>query len=190
MRVAVPGAHNARNAAVAAVAALAAGAPVDAAARALARFAGVARRFEFRGEPAGVTFVDDYAHLPTEVARRARGGPGRRLGAGRGRLPAAPLQPDRRAGAAFADAFADADVVVVTDVYAPGSRRVPGVSGRLVADAVAGAAPGSPTSPTWPGAPSCGRASAGAAAPGRPVPDPRAPATSRRWPDELIAATA
>ena len=46
---------------------LAAGVPFDAAARALARFAGVARRFEFRGRAHGVTFVDDYAHLPTEV---------------------------------------------------------------------------------------------------------------------------
>ena len=34
---------------------------------ALARFAGVARRFEFRGEDQGVVYVDDYAHLPTEV---------------------------------------------------------------------------------------------------------------------------
>ena len=41
--------------------------PAEAAARALARFGGVARRFEFRGEHDGVTFVDDYAHLPTEV---------------------------------------------------------------------------------------------------------------------------
>ena len=50
LAVPVPGLHNARNAAVATVAALAAGVPFDAAARALARFAGVARRFEFRGE--------------------------------------------------------------------------------------------------------------------------------------------
>ena len=65
----VPGVHNARNAAGAA----GAGPPARASpwprrAAALARFAGVARRFEYRGEAAGVTFVDDYAHLPTEVA--------------------------------------------------------------------------------------------------------------------------
>ena len=52
---------------MATVAALDAGATGEAAARALARFGGVARRFEFRGELGGVTFVDDYAHLPTEV---------------------------------------------------------------------------------------------------------------------------
>ncbi|HUO49872.1 MAG TPA: UDP-N-acetylmuramate--L-alanine ligase, partial [Acidimicrobiales bacterium] len=64
----VPGVHNATNAALALVASMAAGAGFEAGARALARFAGVARRFESRGEAGGVTFVDDYAHLPTEVA--------------------------------------------------------------------------------------------------------------------------
>ena len=79
LSVPVPGLHNARNAAVATVAALAAGVPFEASARALARFAGVARRFEFRGSARGVTFVDDYAHLPTEVSAvlaAAKGGDG------------------------------------------------------------------------------------------------------------------
>ena len=44
------------------------GVPLAEGAAALAGFRGVARRFELRGEAAGVTFVDDYAHLPTEVA--------------------------------------------------------------------------------------------------------------------------
>ena len=136
LQVAVPGLHNARNAAVATVAALAAGAPVDAAARALARFGGVARRFEFRGVQRGVTYVDDYAHLPTEV--RAA------LGAARngdwGRVVAV-FQPHRysrtaEVGAGFGGAFDDADVVVVTDVYGAGEAPVPGVSGRLVAESV------------------------------------------------------
>ena len=58
VHVGVPGRHNARNAAVALVAALRAGASFGAARTALARFAGVTRRFEFRGEAHGVTFVD------------------------------------------------------------------------------------------------------------------------------------
>ena len=136
LQVAVPGLHNARNAAVATVAALAAGAPVEAAARALARFGGVARRFEFRGVQRGVTYVDDYAHLPTEV--RAA------LGAARngdwGRVVAV-FQPHRysrtaEVGDGFGDAFGDADVVVVTDVYGAGEAPVPGVSGLLVAESV------------------------------------------------------
>jgi UDP-N-acetylmuramate--alanine ligase len=142
LRVPVPGLHNARNAAVATVAALTAGIPVEAATRALARFAGVARRFEFRGEAHGVTFVDDYAHLPTEVAAvlaAARDGAWGRV--------VAVFQPHRYSrtaalGAEFGPAFADADVVVVTDVYAAGEAPVPGVSGAVVADAVRRAFPG------------------------------------------------
>jgi len=126
---------------VAVGAALAVGAPVEAAQRALARFAGVARRFEQRGTRDGVRFVDDYAHLPTEVAaviEAARGtGPERLV---------VVFQPHRYSriaalGAAFADAFTDADVVVVTDVFPAGEQPQPGVTGRLVADAVAGAHP-------------------------------------------------
>ncbi len=136
LRIGAPGLHNARNGALAAVAALEAGAPFAAAQAALARFAGVTRRFEFRGESRGVTFVDDYAHLPTEVRAAlatARSGGWPRV--------VAVFQPHRfsRTAAlapAFGTAFADADVLVVTDVYSAGERAVPGVSGRLVADAV------------------------------------------------------
>ncbi|MGH9123550.1 MAG: UDP-N-acetylmuramate--L-alanine ligase, partial [Acidimicrobiales bacterium] len=63
----VPGVHNVRNACGALVAAKLIGADVEAVRRALARYGGVARRYEFRGERAGITFVDDYAHLPSEV---------------------------------------------------------------------------------------------------------------------------
>jgi UDP-N-acetylmuramate--alanine ligase len=136
VRVGVPGLHNARNAAVATVAALRAGAPFEAARAALERFAGVPRRFEFRGESRGVTFVDDYAHLPSEVravlATAREGGWSRVV---------AVFQPHRftrvaALAAEFGSAFADADVLVVTDVYGAGERPVPGVSGRLVVDAV------------------------------------------------------
>ena len=144
LAVPVPGLHNARNAAVAVVAGLAAGAPFAAAAAALGRFAGVPRRFEFRGEVHGVTFVDDYAHLPAEVRAAlaaARTGDWARV--------VAVFQPHRYSRTAalapsFADAFDDADVVIVTDVFGAGERPVPGVSGRLVADAVAAHLPGRP----------------------------------------------
>jgi UDP-N-acetylmuramate--alanine ligase len=136
LAVPVPGLHNAKNAAVAAVTALAVGVPFDAVARALARFAGVARRFEFRGTLDGVTFVDDYAHLPSEVRAAlaaARDGGWPRV--------VAVFQPHRYSRTSelweeFGRSFADADEVVVTDVYGAGEAPVPGVSGRLVADAV------------------------------------------------------
>jgi UDP-N-acetylmuramate--alanine ligase len=151
LTIGVPGLHNARNAAVAAVAAMAAGASFSAAQSALARFAGVARRFEFRGEAEGVTFVDDYAHLPTEVRAAlatARSGGWSRV--------VAVFQPHRfsRTAAladAFGTAFSDADALVITDVYSAGERPVPGVSGRLVFDAVRAQEPSLPVvyAPGW-----------------------------------------
>jgi UDP-N-acetylmuramate--alanine ligase len=133
------------------VAALQAGAPFEAAQAALARFAGVTRRFEFRGEARGVTFVDDYAHLPTEV--RAALATARTGGWSRVVAVFQPHRFSRTAALAteFATAFADADVLVVTDVYSAGEPPVPGVSGRLVADAVRAADPRLPVvyAPAW-----------------------------------------
>ena len=112
--LAVPGVHNARNALAATAMAAELGAPVDAAERALARYAGVARRWQYRGEHAGITFVDDYAHLPSEVATAID--TGRRGGWPRVVAVFQPHRFSRTAAlwASFADAFADADVVVVT----------------------------------------------------------------------------
>jgi UDP-N-acetylmuramate--alanine ligase len=134
--VPLPGLHNARNAAAATTAALALGAPFEAAAKALADFAGVRRRFEARGEAGGVTFIDDYAHLPTEVAAAiaaAKAGGWQRV--------VCAFQPHRYTRTAalwrdFGDAFSDADVLAVTDVYAAGQEPIPGVTGKLIVDAV------------------------------------------------------
>ena len=136
VHIGVPGLHNARNGATAIAAALQVGVPFPAAQAALARFAGVTRRFEFRGEAAGVTFVDDYAHLPAEV--RAALATARTGGWDRVVAVFQPHRFSRTAALAteFGTAFADADVLVVTDIYSAGERPVPGVSGRLVADAV------------------------------------------------------
>jgi UDP-N-acetylmuramate--alanine ligase len=141
VRLPVPGLHNARNAAAALVTGMAVGASFEAGARALARFGGVARRFEHRGEVDGVTFVDDYAHLPTEVAAALEAaGEG-----GWGRVVCV-FQPHRfsRTEALwpeFADSFVGADVLAVTDVYPSGEAPRPGVSGKLVVNAVLDAHP-------------------------------------------------
>ena len=137
-RVAVPlpGIHNARNAAGALVAALALGAGFEAAAGAVARSRGVARRFQLRGRRDDVTYVDDYAHLPGEVAAALSAA----VDGGWERVVCV-FQPHRftrteALAADFAGAFAGADLVVVTDVYGAGEAPRPGVTGRLVADAV------------------------------------------------------
>jgi len=144
VRVGAPGRHNVANASVAAAVAILRGVRDDDVVESLGRFAGVPRRFEFRGEFNGASIVDDYAHLPSEVAAAiatARAG-------GWGRIVAV-FQPHRytRTGSladSFAGAFNGADLVVVTDVYAAGELPIPGVTGRLVADAVSGGA-GAPT---------------------------------------------
>ena len=109
------------------------------------------RRFEFRGEAGGVTFVDDYAHLPTEV--RAALATARTGGWSRVVAVFQPHRFSRTAALAteFGTAFADADVLVVTDVYSAGEPPVPGVSGRLVADAVRSSDPRLPViyAPAW-----------------------------------------
>ena len=89
-----------------------------------------------------MTLVDDYAHLPSEVRaalRAAREGGWPRV--------VAVFQPHRYTRTAslwrdFADAFVDADAVVLTDIYAAGEAPRPGVSGRLVLRAVLDAHPG------------------------------------------------
>lgn len=136
VRLPVPGLHNARNATGALVMGLLLGAPFEAAARALARYGGVARRFQFHGERDGVTFVDDYAHNPGKVQAvlaAARSGGWRRV--------VCVFQPHRYSRTAtlwpdFADVFVDADVVVVTDVYAAGEAPQPGVSGKLIVNSL------------------------------------------------------
>ena len=132
----VPGEHNARNAAAAIAVAFRLGIPLDSAQRALARFAGVARRFEFRGEAGGITFVDDYAHLPGEITATL----GAACQGGWSRVVAI-FQPHRysrvqQLAGAFGAAFEEADLVVVTDIYPAGEDPIPGITGKLIADAV------------------------------------------------------
>ena len=138
---AAPGLHNARNAAGALAACLVRGVPLADGAGALASFAGVARRFEQRGTAGGVTFVDSYDHLPTEVAAAlaaARTGPFQRV--------VCVFQPHRYTRTrdlahTFADAFVDADLLGVTELYPAGEPPLAGVSGTLVRDAVVGSHP-------------------------------------------------
>ena len=138
---AAPGIHNARNAAAAIAMAHTLGVGLPEAAQALAGFRGVARRFEVRGEANGVVLVDSYDHLPTEVEAvlaAARAGDWGRV--------VCCFQPHRYSrteslGRTFADCFADADVLVVTGIYPAGEPARPGVTGKIVADAVLDAHP-------------------------------------------------
>ncbi|MGI8661657.1 MAG: UDP-N-acetylmuramate--L-alanine ligase [Acidimicrobiales bacterium] len=141
LRLPVPGLHNIRNATAATAIALEHGIEFAACEAALARYAGVARRFQYRGRSGGVTVVDDYAHNPGKVAAllaAARSGEWPRV--------ITVFQPHRysRTAAltgAFAPAFDDADLLIIMDVYGAGEAPVPGVTGKLLVDAVLGHRP-------------------------------------------------
>jgi UDP-N-acetylmuramate--alanine ligase len=133
-RLRVPGAHNVRNALAAVAACTALGVPLGVIIEGLARYQGVARRFELKGEIAGITVIDDYAHHPTEV--RAT------LAAARERYPnrrvVAYLQPHTysRTKALLLDwpsAFDDADIVLIGDIYAARERDTLGMSAEQLA---------------------------------------------------------
>jgi UDP-N-acetylmuramate--alanine ligase len=135
----VPGRHNLLNAGAALAACEWLGVDLQEAASGLGRFTGAARRFQRLGEVRGVVVVDDYAHHPTEL--RAT------LAAARGTGPervVVVVQPHRYSrtqvlGAELGRAAAAAELVIVTDVYASSEIPVPGVTGRIVADAASAA---------------------------------------------------
>ncbi|HJR44029.1 MAG TPA: UDP-N-acetylmuramate--L-alanine ligase [Actinomycetota bacterium] len=140
----VPGRHNVSNALAAAAACVEVGVDLGTVAAGLRSYSGVERRFHIKGSVDGVTVIDDYAHHPTEVRATlaaARSGGWDRV--------VAVFQPHRYSrtaafAAAFGAAFGDADRVVVTDVYGAGEEPVPGVSGKMISDAVCAALPGRP----------------------------------------------
>lgn len=141
MQLQVPGQHNISNALAAVAVGRLLGLDFEMIASAIASFAGAKRRFELRGRCNGISFIDDYAHHPSEI--RAT------LNAARVKLEQVPnsrvvaiFQPHRYSRTAtfldeFATAFGDADLVVVTDIYSAGEVNIHQLNGQKVADAIA-----------------------------------------------------
>jgi UDP-N-acetylmuramate--alanine ligase len=134
--LAVPGEHNRQNAGAALSALELAGVPRAEAEPVLRAFAGTGRRFEIH--PHGdVTIVDDYGHHPTEVAATIAAAresfPGARI---RVLFPPHLYSRTRHLADEFAEALEGADDVTVTDIYPAREQPVPGVTGRLVIDAL------------------------------------------------------
>ena len=131
----VPGRHNLENALAAVAVASELGLPFEQTAAGLADFRGAERRFEVRGEPNGILVVDDYGHHPTEIAAV--------LAAARtfGRRIVVAFQPHRFTRTAalidsFGPALGVADHIVLTDIYAAGEDRIPGITVDALADAI------------------------------------------------------
>ena len=134
-----PGIHNVRNAAAAAAVALSLNVPADLIRAGLAKFSGVGRRFEIKGVFNGVTLIDDYGHHPAEISAT--------LEAARGcnydRLLVL-FQPHRYTRTQhlwedFRRSFNQADVLVISEIYAAGEQPIDGVTGEKLAEAISSA---------------------------------------------------
>ena len=137
IEIELPGRHNVLNSLAAIGVAIEMEIPMEAAARGLRKVGGIHRRFQIKGEAAGVTVIDDYGHHPTEIRATLTTlkscFPDRRL--------MALFQPHRysRTQALFDDfctSFNQADCLVLTEIYAAGEKRIPGVSGAALVESI------------------------------------------------------
>lgn len=133
----MPGAHNVLNALACTAVALELDVPFDKIQEGFTQFGGVGRRFTVKGEKNGIMVVDDYGHHPAEI--RAT------LGAARNGWPERRLvvafQPHRYSRTKelfneFVTCFYDADVLVLTDIYAASEQPIPDVTAERLADEV------------------------------------------------------
>jgi len=134
-----PGIHNVRNATAAAAVGLSLSVPADLIRSGLANFSGVARRFEIKGTYAGVTLIDDYGHHPAEIRATLEAA----RGCGHKRLLAL-FQPHRYTRTQFlwedfCRSFNEADILVMTEIYAAGEAPIEGITGERLAQAVSAA---------------------------------------------------
>jgi len=129
----VPGKHNVYNSLAAIAVALELDVPFDTIKHALSEFTGAERRFQFKGEEKGVTVVDDYGHHPTEIKATLSAA---RIGAPNRRIVVL-FQPHRYSRTSdlmdeFASAFNNADVLLVTDIYAASETPIEGIDAEVL----------------------------------------------------------
>ncbi len=139
VRTRLPGAHNVLNALAGLAVSDLMGVEFRVAREALTSFHGAGRRFELIGEQSGVAVIDDYAHHPTEIKATLQAA---RQRFSQGRLWVV-FQPHtysrlRALKAGFAQAFAGADEVIVTEVFAAREERDPEFSGEKIAAFIEG----------------------------------------------------
>jgi UDP-N-acetylmuramate--alanine ligase len=132
----VPGAHNVLNATAAIAVGVGLDLAVDQIRAALDGFDGVDRRFQLRGQACGIAVVDDYGHHPTEI--KATLAAARQCGY---RKIHVVFQPHRYTRTRdlfdqFATAFADADTLLMLDIYAANELPIEGVTAEHLADQI------------------------------------------------------
>jgi UDP-N-acetylmuramate--alanine ligase len=141
MSLGVLGKHNLSNALAAIAAARWAGISWTDIQIALPEFIGASRRFELKGKQNGTCFIDDYAHHPSEILATLASAKLQASHQAQNRVVAI-FQPHRYSRTAkflteFSQAFGDADVVVVTDIYAAGEQNVENITGECVVREIA-----------------------------------------------------
>lgn len=131
----VPGKHNVYNALATTAVALEMDVEFEKIAEAFKSFRNANRRFQQKGEINGVTIIDDYGHHPTEVvatlAAAKTGAMGRRL--------VVVFQPHRYSRTSelmdeFSVAFNNADVLLVTDIYAASEDPIEGITSEALVE--------------------------------------------------------
>lgn len=129
----VPGAHNILNATAAIAVGIGLDIELDHVRAALGNFRGVDRRFQLRGKAAGVSVIDDYGHHPTEI--RATLAAARQCGFGKVHVVFQPHRYTRTRDLMdeFAGCFADADTLVILDIYAASEQPIEGITGETLA---------------------------------------------------------
>jgi UDP-N-acetylmuramate--alanine ligase len=132
----VPGVHNVLNATAAIAVGIGLDVSVDAIRTGLDQFRGVDRRFQLRGRAAGVSVVDDYGHHPTEI--KATLAAARQCGFRRIHVIFQPHRYTRTRDLLeeFTTAFADADSLVVLDIYAASEKPIEGITGEALAQRI------------------------------------------------------
>jgi UDP-N-acetylmuramate--alanine ligase len=136
LNLGVPGIHNVSNALSVIALALELGVALPKISKALESFRGARRRFEFKLQNDSYTIVDDYGHHPSEIKATLKTA----RAIGRKRIVAM-FQPHRYSRTRalrkeFGEAFGDADLVFVTDIYAASELPIEGISGATVVDAI------------------------------------------------------
>jgi len=129
----VPGMHNVLNATAAIAVGVGLDVGVEAIRVALDQFRGVDRRFQLRGQAAGVSVIDDYGHHPTEI--KATLAAARQCGFRKVHVVFQPHRYTRTRDLLeeFTTAFADADSLYVLDIYAASEKPIEGISGEALA---------------------------------------------------------
>jgi UDP-N-acetylmuramate--alanine ligase len=132
----VPGAHNVLNATAAVAVGVGLDIEPERIREALENFRGVDRRFQLRGRAAEVSVIDDYGHHPTEI--RATLAAARQCGFKRIHVLFQPHRFTRTRDLLeqFGTSFADADTVLVLDIYAASEPPIPSITGERLAQTI------------------------------------------------------